>query len=90
VVLIGALFVGSIETVHAGEINPPASRGGSPRRVATGEGREFRKGEELGRFNMGSTVVMIWQKTAGEFAPGLAPGSRLRLGQLLAGTSAQR
>ena len=87
VVLVGALFVGSIETVYAGEINPPAGRGGTPRRIAAGEGREFRKGEELGRFNMGSTVVLIWQRAAGEFAPGLATGSRLRLGQLLAGVS---
>jgi len=87
-VMVGALFVGSIETVYAGEINPPASRGGSPREIAAGQGMEFRKGDELGRFNMGSTVVLLWQRMAGEFAPGLAPGARLRLGQLLASTKA--
>ena len=86
--MVGALFVGSIETVYAGEINPPAGRGGSPREIAAGQGIEFRKGDELGRFNMGSTVVLLWQRTAGEFAPGLAAGARLRLGQLLAGTRA--
>jgi phosphatidylserine decarboxylase len=88
-VMVGALFVGSIETVYAGEINPPAGRRGAPRRISAGEGREFAKGEELGRFNMGSTVVLIWQRAAGEFVPGLPVGTRLRLGQLLAGTSAQ-
>ena len=87
-VMVGALFVGSIETVYAGEINPPAGRGGSPREIAAGQGMEFRKGDELGRFNMGSTVVLLWQRMAGEFAPGLAPGARLRLGQLLASTRA--
>ena len=87
-VMVGALFVGSIETVYAGEINPPAGRGGLPREIAAGQGMEFRKGDELGRFNMGSTVVLLWQRMVGEFAPGLAAGARLRLGQLLARTRA--
>jgi phosphatidylserine decarboxylase len=86
-VMVGALFVGSIETVYAGEINPPAGRGGAPRRIAAGQGQEYRKGDELGRFNMGSTVIVLWQREAGEFAPGLTAGARLRLGQLLAGAS---
>jgi phosphatidylserine decarboxylase len=85
--MIGALFVGSIETVYAGEINPPRARGGQSREIASGCGVEFAKGAELGRFNMGSTVVLLWQHALGEFAPGLAAGSRLRLGQLLAGTA---
>jgi phosphatidylserine decarboxylase len=86
-VMVGALFVGSIETVYAGEINPPPARGGQPCEIASGRGVEFAKGAELGRFNMGSTVVLLWQRALGEFAPGLAAGSRLRLGQLLAGTA---
>lgn len=88
-VMVGALFVGSIETVYAGEINPPASRGGAAREIAAGQGLEFRRGDELGRFNMGSTVVLLWQRTAGEFAPGLAAGVRLRLGQRLAESRAR-
>ncbi len=85
-VMVGALFVGSIETVYAGEINPPAGRGGASREIGAGAGVEFGKGAELGRFNMGSTVVLLWQRALGAFAPGLAAGARLRLGQLLAGT----
>jgi len=84
-VLVGALFVGSIETVYAGEINPPPRRGGLPVEIAAGRGLQFRKGAELGRFNMGSTVVLLWQRALGDFAPGLGIGARLRLGQLLAG-----
>jgi phosphatidylserine decarboxylase len=83
--MVGALFVGSIETVYAGEINPPPLRGGPPREIDAGRGAEFGKGAELGRFNMGSTVVLLWQRALGAFAPGLAAGGRLRLGQLLAG-----
>ena len=84
VVLVGALFVGSIETVFAGEINPPAARGGTVQRVETGLGREFARGEELGRFNMGSTVVLLLGNRATQFAAALAPGAPLRLGQALA------
>jgi phosphatidylserine decarboxylase len=83
--MVGALFVGSVETVYAGEINPPPLRGGQPREIDAGRGTEFGKGAELGRFNMGSTVVLLWQRALGAFAPGLATGGRLRLGQLLAG-----
>jgi len=59
VVLVGALFVGSIETVYAGELNPPQVRGGGVRNVNEGLGTELAKGAELGRFNMGSTVVLL-------------------------------
>ena len=82
-VLVGALFVGSIETVFAGEINPPRGRGGKVRVIETGVGRTFRRGEELGRFNMGSTVIVL-TGAAATFAPRVEPGEPVRLGQLLA------
>jgi phosphatidylserine decarboxylase len=82
-VLVGALFVGSIETVFAGEINPPPGRGGSARLIEAGVGRTFRRGEELGRFNMGSTVIVLTGKAA-TFAPRVEPGEPVRLGQMLA------
>jgi len=85
-VLVGALFVGSIETVYAGEINPPPIRGGAVRSIATGLGTQFARGAELGRFNMGSTVVLLLGNRATRFADGLAPGTALRLGQALART----
>jgi len=83
-VLVGALFVGSIETVYAGEINPPPTRRESVRSVDTGLGTHFARGAELGRFNMGSTVVLLLGNTATRFTDGLAPGATLRLGQALA------
>lgn len=82
-VLVGALFVGSIETVYAGEINPPPARGGAVRRIEAGAGRSFARGEELGRFNMGSTVILLSGQAA-TFAGGLGPGVPVRLGQSLA------
>lgn len=83
-VLVGALFVGSIETTYAGEVNPPAARGGAVRAIESGAGRSFARGEELARFNMGSTVVLLLGNPAARVAGGLGPGSTLRLGQLLA------
>jgi phosphatidylserine decarboxylase len=84
VVMVGALFVGSIETVFAGEINPPGQRGGAVRNIDQGLGTAFARGAELGRFNMGSTVIVLLGHGATRFAERLGPGSTLRLGQALA------
>lgn len=82
-VLVGALFVGSIETVFAGEINPPPARGGKVRAIEAGVGRTFSRGEELARFNMGSTVIVLTGEAVA-FAPRVEPGEPVRLGQVLA------
>jgi phosphatidylserine decarboxylase len=87
VVMVGALFVGSVETVFAGEINPPDRRGGGVRGIEAGLGRSFARGEELGRFNMGSTVVLLLGNRGTRFTERLGPGSALRLGQALAGVA---
>jgi len=82
--LVGATIVGSIETVWHGVINP--------RR--TGEVREWRyddqqivfwKGDEMGRFSLGSTIVMLFaQSSRLEFNPEWAPGRLVRLGEMMA------
>ena len=58
VILVGALLVSSIETVWSGVVTPPRGK-----RVATGDWsrRDIRleKGQEMGRFNMGSTVILL-------------------------------
>jgi phosphatidylserine decarboxylase len=82
-VLVGALFVGSIETVYAGEINPPPGRNGACRPIEAGVGRRFARGEELGRFNMGSTVIVLTGRPA-TFHPRVEPGAPVRMGQPLA------
>ncbi len=83
-VLVGALFVGSIETVYAGEINPPHARGGGVREVADGLGTELARGAELGRFNMGSTVVVLAGNPSIRFGSQRGPGDAVRMGQALA------
>ncbi len=86
-VLVGALFVGSIETVYAGEINTPPSRGGAVRAIDTAIGIEFAKGSEIGRFNMGSTVILLLGNESIRFAERLGAGATVRMGQLLATTA---
>jgi phosphatidylserine decarboxylase len=84
IVMVGALFVGSIETVYAGEVNPPAARIGAVSSLGAGIGTGFARGDEIGRFNMGSTVVLLLGNRSTRFDEPLAAGSTMRLGQALA------
>lgn len=76
-VLVGAIFVGSIETIFGGLHTPP--RAGAIGRVDyRGEAISLRRGDEMGRFNMGSTVILLLAKDAVRWASGLMPGSPVR------------
>ena len=85
VVLVGALLVGSIATVWHGEVTPRAARGCADLPLdASRAALDLEKGAELGRFNMGSTVILLLPPGSSEWLPGLAPGSSVRVGQALA------
>lgn len=88
-VFVGALFVGSIETVWAGEINPPPRRRGAAIALTQGRGQTFAKGAEAGRFNMGSTVVLIFEPGRMQWENSMRAGAVLRLGQKI-GTLSER
>lgn len=78
---VGALFVGSIETVWAGEINPVPRRRGAPIHLPQGRGTQLAKGAEAGRFNMGSTVVLVFEPGKMQWEAHMQPGATLRMGQ---------
>jgi phosphatidylserine decarboxylase len=82
-VLVGATIVGSMATVWHGVVNPP--RPGTVREwtYAPGEVR-LSQGEEMGRFLLGSTVVLLWPKTTLEFDPDWAPSRAVRVGEKMA------
>lgn len=83
VVLVGALFVGSMSLVWSGEVKPPPGR----RLVdlaASGPLVALEKAAELGRFNMGSTVILLFPRGAVGLETGLTPGSTLRMGERIA------
>ena len=85
VVMVGALLVSGVETVWGGVEIPPYGSGivrRDYRQRATPV--ELARGAEMARFNMGSTVIVLWPAGL-SLAPGLAPGSPVRMGQRLAG-----
>ena len=85
-VLVGATIVGSMATVWHGVINPP--RGGEVREWRyDDQDISLRQGEEMGRFLLGSTVVMLFPRPALAFNPTWAPGRPVRLGEVMANHS---
>jgi len=85
-VKVGAINVGSIETVWAGEVTPPAGRVVRTWHYpAAGEDSvSLERGAEMGRFNMGSTVIVIFSRDAIEWGGQLQPGVPVRMGELIA------
>ncbi len=80
-VKVGALFVAGIETVWAGLVTPPAGRTVRRWVYPREEAPALRRGEEMGRFNMGSTVILLFGPDAVAWAPELAHGSGVCMGQ---------
>ena len=85
VVLVGAIFVGSIETVWAGEITPPRGRGINVTSYTdSGNVIQLDRGEEMGRFNMGgSTIIVLFGPGCVRWQSGLASEMRVKFGQSL-------
>lgn len=86
-ILVGATIVGSIETVWAGTVTPP--REGIIKRwtypAADQEGAiALAKGEEMGRFKLGSTVINLFTAGSVQFAPQLHNGTVTRMGTAFA------
>ena len=77
VVLVGAMIVASIETVWDGPASPYRER------VVTEHDRAFEKGDEIGRFLLGSSVVLAFERGRVRLDDALAPGAVLRMGQAI-------
>ncbi len=83
IILVGAIFVGNMETVWQGEISSAG-----PGEVRTwnydatpGTQTNFHKGEELGRFNMGSTVILLFGQEKMCWSELIRVGSKVEMGQ---------
>jgi len=84
-VMVGAIFVSCMETVWGGVVNPKLgsslavsrySRPGSPATV-------LQQGEEMGRFNMGSTVILLFGRDRVDWQADMRAGAAVRMGQVL-------
>lgn len=78
-VLVGAMLVSSMDTVWSGTVTPPHGK-----RIQTGDWsrRDIRlaRGEEMGRFNMGSTVILLWPPGAVSSLEDFEPGEVVQMG----------
>ena len=60
IILVGAMIVGSIETTWAGVVSPPHSKQTHTQLYPTSSAIEIAKGEEMGLFKLGSTVIVLF------------------------------
>ena len=82
-VLVGATIVGSMATVWHGQVNPP--RTGVLRQWDYAPGQvSLQKGDEMGRFLLGSTVVMLFPQGPLQFTPQWSPTRPIQLGEAMA------
>lgn len=91
VVLVGALFVAAIETVWEGLVTPPRGEAirvrhypGEPSAAGgpdTEPAIDLARGAEMGRFNMGSTVILLFEPGRVRWDGGLRPGAKARMGE---------
>ena len=82
-VLVGATIVGSMATVWHGQVNPPRLPDVKTWNYKPGE-FAYKQGDEMGRFLLGSTVVMLWPEQAMKFNPGWQPTGVIRMGESMA------
>ena len=82
--LVGATIVGSMATVWHGVVNPPRPGVVREWRYDGPAAVDLEKGAEMGRFLLGSTVVMLFPKNTLAFNPAWAPTRPIRMGEAMA------
>lgn len=90
VVLVGAMIVAGMNTVWHGDITPP--RQSKMRHICypnpKSDSVSLARGDELGYFNLGSTVIVLFPEDTMQFDSSITPGADVRMGQLLGNTNA--
>lgn len=81
-VMVGAMIVAGIDTVWPNQFRTHASA--PVDEDFTGQARAFAAGEEMGRFYLGSTVVLVFEPGRVEWLEHLQPGTPLRMGEAIA------
>lgn len=80
VILVGAMIVAGIETVFAGQVTPQ-STAITHTDYRNRQAIKLHKGSELGRFLLGSTVILLFPEGRASFAAALGAGSPVRMGE---------
>ncbi len=84
-VMVGAIFVGSMETTWAGQVTPARIRNQWTRNYpGSGQPVQIIKGGEMGRFNMGSSVILLFEQDRLNWDASVRAGLEVRLGRKIA------
>jgi phosphatidylserine decarboxylase len=81
-VLVGATIVGSMATTWHGVVNPPRTPNVRQWRYDDAP-VALKQGDEMGRFLLGSTVVLLWPRDTLCFNPDWAPAGAVRMGEVM-------
>ena len=84
-VLVGAIFVASIETVWHGEVTPPTAKEIQTWQY-TDDAPQLKRGEEMGRFNMGSTIIVLYANDVMNWEESFLAGNNVQLGEKIGST----
>jgi phosphatidylserine decarboxylase len=82
-ILVGAMVVAGIETVWSGQVAPPPSGPVKMDYSQLPEAISLAKGEEMGRFKLGSTAILLFPKGSMNWDDSYVAGSKTRLGASL-------
>ncbi len=85
-IMVGAIFVGSLQTVWLGQITPAEKRELTVREYKD-QMITLKQGQEFGHFNMGSTVILIFEKDKIEWLRELRNNDAVEVGQILGKTA---
>ena len=86
-VLVGATIVGSITTTWAGVVTPPRRRQVQRTTYDDATAPRFARGDEMGRFELGSTVITVFEPGRMRFAADWHSGRAIRMGERLGALS---
>lgn len=82
-IMVGALFVGSMETVFAGQITPTKHREITIKNYDDDKPITLKQGDEFGHFNMGSTVILLFEKDKMKWLKEMKANQAIQVGQVL-------
>jgi len=82
-VLVGAMVVAGIETVWAGQVAPPPKRPVTLDYLTLPQSVELAQGDEMGRFMLGSTVILLFPEGVMRFDERYLAGAATRMGEML-------
>ena len=85
IVAVGATIVGRVRATYDASIPPTNLRGARPQRRDYEQPIAVEKGRELGAFEMGSTVILLFEPGRVALSPRIAPGARVRVGEAIGG-----